>query len=76
MKEIHYIEGYNFSKKEKVLDRIICIWSPGQTHGNKTNAMLMSPNEDKTVVHCCHCLGDRVESMRKLLAIPRSKPQS
>ena len=73
---MHYIEGYNFSKKEKVLDRIICIWIPGQIHGNNTNAMLMNPNEDKTAGHCCHCLGDRVESMRKLLAIPRSKPRS
>ena len=30
-------------------------------------AMLMSPNEDETAVHGCHCLGDMVVRMRKVL---------
>ena len=30
-------------------------------------AMLMSPNEDETAVHVCHCLGDMVVRMRKVL---------
>ena len=29
--------------------------------------MLMSPNEDETAVHGCHCLGDMVVRMRKVL---------
>ena len=28
--------------------------------------MLMSPNEDETAVHVCHCLGDMVVRMRKV----------
>ena len=35
-------------------------------------AMLMSPNEDETAVHGCHCPGDMAVRMRKVLAIPRS----
>ena len=30
-------------------------------------AMLMSPDEDETAVHGCHCLGDMVLRMRKVL---------
>ena len=30
-------------------------------------AMLMSSNEDETAVHVCHCLGDMVVRMRKVL---------
>ena len=30
-------------------------------------AMLMSPDEDETAVHVCHCLGDMVVRMRKVL---------
>ena len=33
--------------------------------------MLMSPNKDETAVHGCHCSGDMVMRMRKILAIPR-----
>ena len=29
--------------------------------------MLMSPNEDETAVHGCHCLGDMVVRMLKVL---------
>ena len=35
-------------------------------------AMLMSPNKDETSVYGCHCRGDMVVRMRKVLAIPRS----
>ena len=35
-------------------------------------AMLMSPNKDETAVDGCHCRGDMVVRMRKVLAIPRS----
>ena len=35
-------------------------------------AMLMSPNKGQTTVHCCHCRGDIVVRMRKVLAIPWS----
>ena len=34
-------------------------------------AMLMSPNKGETAVHGCHCPGDMVVRMRKILAIPR-----
>ena len=35
--------------------------------------MLMSPNKGEVTVHGCHCRGDMVVRMRKvLLAIPRS----
>ena len=30
-------------------------------------SLLMSPNEDETAVHVCHCLGDMVVRMRKVL---------
>ena len=33
--------------------------------------MLMSPNQDKTAVHSCHCRGDMVVRMGKVLAILR-----
>ena len=33
--------------------------------------MLMSPNQNKTAVHSCHCRGDMVVRMRKVLAILR-----
>ena len=32
----------------------------------------MSPNKGQTTVHCCHCRGDIVVRMRKVLAIPWS----
>ena len=32
----------------------------------------MSPNKGETTVHGCHCLGDMVVRMRKVLAIPWS----
>ena len=34
--------------------------------------MLMSPNEDKPILHDCHCLGDMAVCMRigKILARP------
>ena len=35
-------------------------------------AMLMSPNEDETAVHGCHCRVNMVVRMRKVLAIRRS----
>ena len=35
-------------------------------------AMLMSPNEDETAVHGCHCRFNMVVRMRKVLAIRRS----
>ena len=35
-------------------------------------AKLMSPNKGETAVHGCHCPGDLVVRMRKVLAIPRS----
>ena len=34
------------------------------------NAKLMSPNKDEITVHGCHCQGDMVVRMRKVLAIP------
>ena len=34
--------------------------------------MLMSSNKGETAVHGCHCPGDMVVRMRKVLAIPRS----
>ena len=34
--------------------------------------MLMSPNKGETAVQDCHCPGDMVVGMRKVLAIPRS----
>ena len=34
--------------------------------------MFISPNEDNTAVHGCHCLGDMILCMRKVLAIPQS----
>ena len=35
-------------------------------------AKLMSTNKGKTAVHGCHCLGDMVVHMCKVLAIQRS----
>ena len=35
-------------------------------------AKLMSPNKDEITVHGCHCPGDMVVRMRKVLAIPWS----
>ena len=32
--------------------------------------MLMSPNKGEVTVHGCHCRGDMVVRMRKVLAIP------
>ena len=34
--------------------------------------MFISPNEDNTAVHGCHCLGDMILCMHKVLAIPQS----
>ena len=34
--------------------------------------MLMSPNKGEATVHGCHCRGDMVVRMRKVMAIPRS----
>ena len=31
--------------------------------------LLMSPNKGETAVHGCHCRGDMVVSMRKVMAI-------
>ena len=38
--------------------------------------MLMCPDKGKTAVHGCHCRSDMVLRMRKVLAIPPSKPPS
>ena len=35
-------------------------------------AMLMSPNKGEIAVHGCHCPGDMVVRMRKVMTIPRS----
>ena len=35
-------------------------------------AMLLSPNKDETTIHGCHCPGDTVLRVRKVLDIPRS----
>ena len=35
--------------------------------------MLMTPNNDETAVHGCHCLGDKAVRMLKVLAILRSR---
>ena len=35
-------------------------------------ALLMSPNKGETAVHGCHCRGDMVLRMLKVMAIPRS----
>ena len=37
-----------------------------------SDAMLMIPNKDETAVHGCHCKGDMVVRMCKVLAIPQS----
>ena len=37
-----------------------------------THAMLMSPNKGETAVYGCHCQGDMVLRMRKVIGIPRS----
>ena len=34
-------------------------------------AMLMSPNNGETDFHGCHCPGDTVVRMRKVMSIPR-----
>ena len=34
------------------------------------------PNKGETAVHGCHCPGDMVVRMRKVLAIPQSRSQS
>ena len=36
-------------------------------------AMLMSPNKGETAVHGCHCRGDMVVHMHKVLAMSRSR---
>ena len=41
-------------------------------HCSEGYAMLMSSNRGETAVHGCHCQGDMVVCMRKVLAIPRS----
>ena len=46
-----------------------------ETFKNRTrsdSSYLISPNEDETVVHGCHCRSDMVVRMRKVLAILRS----
>ena len=37
-----------------------------------THAMLMSPNKGETAVYGCHCQGDMVLRMLKVIGIPRS----
>ena len=37
-----------------------------------TTMILMSPDKGETAFHSCHCWGDMVVRMRKVLAIPRS----
>ena len=39
-------------------------------HWPDGNAKLMSPNKGETTVHGCHCPGDMVVRMRKVLAVP------
>ena len=49
------------------------LWYAGfPAHWPDGYAMLMSPYNGETAVHGCHCLGDMVVRMRKVLAIPRT----
>ena len=59
--------SYHLLTVELTIKAVLALLSPYPSG----YAKLMSPNKGNLAVHGCHCSGDMVVGMHKVLAIPR-----